>query len=110
MTVTDTAEQPRRPSSIPFPEVAKGEQPLTGFAYSSATVMFGDAAPTLTAPTGAQGTLSYAAAPAEVCTVNATSGALTLDGLGDCVVTATAESTDNHEPGNGRVHRHRGQG
>ena len=76
--------------------MAKGEQPLTGFAYSSDTVMFGDAAPTLTAPTGAQGTLSYAAAPAEVCTVNATSGALTLDGLGDCVVTATAESTDNY--------------
>ena len=76
--------------------VDKGEQPLTGFGYSPATVNFGDAAPTLTAPTGAQGTLSYAATPAEVCTVNATSGALTLDGLGECVVTATAEETANY--------------
>ena len=96
VTVTDTAENPAT-VSIPFPEVAKAKQPLTDFAYSPATVTFGDDAPTFAAPTGAQGTLSYAAAPAEVCTVNATSGALTLDGLGDCVVTATAESTANYE-------------
>ena len=76
--------------------VAKGEQTLTGFAYSPATVTFGDTTPTVTAPTGAQGTLSYAATPAEVCAADATSGALTLDGAGDCVVTATAESTDNY--------------
>ena len=95
VTVTDTAENPAT-VSIPFPEVAKAEQPLTDFAYSPATVTFGDDAPTFAAPTGAQGTLSYAAAPAEVCTVNATSGALTLDGAGDCIVTATAEETANY--------------
>ena len=107
VTVTDVAGNPAD-ASIAFPEVAKGDQTLRGFSCSSATVMFGDPGPTLTAPTGAQGTLSYAASPAEVCTlsyaatpaevctVNAASGALTLDGVGDCVVTATAESTDNH--------------
>ena len=31
-----------------------------------------------------------------MCTVNATSGALTLAGVGDCVVTATAEGTANY--------------
>ena len=31
-----------------------------------------------------------------MCTVNATSGALTLVGMGDCVVTATAEATANY--------------
>ena len=41
-------------------------------------------------------TVSYAATPADVCTVNATSGALTLVGMGDCVVTATAEGTANY--------------
>ena len=57
---------------------------------------FGDPAPTVIAPTGAVTTVSYAATPPEVCTVNATSGALTLAGVGDCVVTATAEATDNY--------------
>ena len=95
--VTDTAGNPAD-VSILFPEVAKGDQTLTGLAYTPATVNFGDAAPTLTAPTGAEGSLSYAASPAEVCTVDATSGALTLVGVGDCMVTATAESTDNYNP------------
>ena len=95
VTVTDAAGNPAD-VSITFPMVAKGDQTLTDFAYNPTTVTFGDTAPTVTAPTGAQGTLSYAATPAEVCTADATSGALTLDGAGDCVVTATAESTDNY--------------
>ena len=95
VTVTDTAGNPTD-VPITFPMVAKGDQKLTDFSYTPATVMFGDAAPTLTAPTGAVTTVSYAATPAEVCTVNATSGALTLVGMGDCVVTATAEATANY--------------
>ena len=95
VTVTDTAGNPAT-VSITFPMVAKGDQKLTDFSYTPATVMFGDAAPTVTAPTGAQTTVSYTATPADVCTVNATSGALTLAGMGDCVVTATAEATDNY--------------
>ena len=97
VTVTDAAGNPADVSII-FPAVAKGDQTLADFDYSPATVMFGAAAPTLTAPTGAEGPLSYAATPAEVCTVNATSGALTLDGAGECVVTATAEETANYNP------------
>ena len=95
VTVTDNAGNPAD-VPIAFPMVAKGDQKLTDFSYSPATVMFGDTAPTLTTPTGAVTTVSYAATPAEVCTVNATSGALTLAGMGDCVVTATAEATDNY--------------
>ena len=77
--------------------MVKGAQTLAGFAYSATTVTFGDAAPTLTAPTvtvptGAPGALSYAAMPADVCTVDA-NGALTLTGAGACTVTVTAAAT-----------------
>ena len=82
---------------IAFPAVAKGEQTLSGFGYSASSVMFGEAAPTVTAPSGAQGALSYAAAPAAVCTVDAATGALTLEGVGSCEVTATAASTANYD-------------
>ena len=95
VTVTDTAGNPAG-VSIAFPAVDKGDQTLSGFAYSADTVTYGDTAPTLRAPTGARGTLSYTATPSEVCTVNATTGALTLAGLGSCVVTAKAASTDNY--------------
>ena len=76
--------------------VAKGDQTLTGFQYSASSVTFGTAAPTVTAPTGAQTTLSYSAAPPAVCTVDSTSGALALVGAGSCVITATAASTANY--------------
>ena len=89
VTVTDTAGNTAT-ASITFPAVAKGDQTLTGFAYSPATVTYGDTAPTVTPPTGAQTTLSYSATPATVCTVDASSGALILAGVGDCVITATA--------------------
>ena len=51
--------------SITFPAVAKGNQTLTGFAYSPATVTYGDTAPTVTAPSGVQTTLSYSATPSD---------------------------------------------
>ena len=82
--------QHRHRVDIAFPAVAKGDQTLTGFAYSPATVTYGDTAPAVTAPGGVQTTLSYSAAPATVCTVDASTGALTLVGVGDCVITATA--------------------
>ena len=34
-----------------------------------------------------------------MCTVNPSTGAFTLAGVGDCVVTATAVVTDNYNPG-----------
>ena len=80
---------------ITFPAVAKGDQTLTGFQYSASSVAFGSAAPTVTAPGGVETTLSYSATPASVCSVDA-SGALTLEGAGECVITATAAGTDDY--------------
>ena len=77
--------------------VAKGAQPLTGFRYSAASVTFGDTAPTVTVPSGAQGALSYSATAPAVCTVDPGSGALTIVGVGDCEVTVTAAVTADYE-------------
>ena len=95
VTVKDTAGNPAT-VSITFPAVAKGNQTLAGFAYSSASVTFGGAAPAVTAPGGVQTTLSYSATPATVCTVDASTGALTLVEVGDCNITATAAGTANY--------------
>ena len=77
--------------------VAQGAQTLTGFRYSAASVTFGDTAPAVTMPSGAQGALSYSAMPATVCTVDRSSGALTIVGAGDCEVTVTAAVTADYE-------------
>ena len=98
VTVSDNASN-RVALTITFPLVAKGDQTLTGFAYGSDTVTFGSAAPAVTEPTGGVGTLGYTASPETVCTVNATTGALTLVGVGECEVTATAGSTDHYNEG-----------
>ena len=98
VTVTDNAGNPAE-VSITFPAVAKGDQTLTGFAYSADSVTFGDTAPTLTAPSGAVGTLGYAATASTVCSVNATAGALTIVGVGECEITVTAASTDHYNAG-----------
>ena len=95
VTVTDTAGNTDT-ASIAFPAVAKGDQTLTGFAYSPASVTFGDTAPAVTAPGGVQTTLSYSATPATVCTVDASTGTLTLVGVGDCNITATAAGTADY--------------
>ena len=95
LTVSDAAGNTAE-VSITFPAVAKGDQTLTGFQYSASSVAFGSAAPTVTAPGGVETTLSYAATPSAVCTVNSSSGALTLAGVGDCEVTVTAAGTDNY--------------
>ena len=95
MTVTDSAANPAD-VSITFPTVDKGDQTLTGFAYSTDTVTFGDTAPTVTAPRGAHTTLAYSATPSTVCTVDSGTGALTLAGVGSCVVTVTAASDANY--------------
>ena len=98
VTVTDCAGNPAT-VSITFPAVAKGNQTLTGFAYSPATVTYGDTAPTVTAPSGVQTTLSYSATPSDVCTVDASTGALTLEGVGECAITATAAPSDDYNQG-----------
>ena len=101
VTVSDTAGNTAE-VSITFPAVARGDQTLTGFGYSASSVAFGSTAPTVTAPTGVQTTLSYSATPSTVCRVNASSGALTLAGLGDCVITATAAGTDDYNEATAR--------
>ena len=95
VTVSDEAGNPAT-TTLTFPAVAKGDQTLSGFEYSPASVTFGNTAPTLTAPTGAVTTVGYTDTPASVCTVNATSGTLTLAGVGSCVITATAASNSNY--------------
>ena len=96
VTVSDTAGNTAE-VSITFPAVAKGDQTLTGFQYSASSVAFGSTAPTVTAPSGVETTLSYSAAPSTVCTVNSSSGALTLAGVGSCVITATAAGSDDYD-------------
>ena len=92
VTVADTAGNSAT-FDIVFPAVGKGDQTLSGFQYSASSVSFGSAAPTVTAPSGVQTTLEYSAPPSTVCTVNDTTGALTIVGIGSCEITATAAST-----------------
>ena len=95
VTVTDAAGNPAE-VALTFPAVAKGDQTLTGFKYSASSVVFGSAAPTVTAPTGAQTTLSYSATPSTVCTVDSGTGALTIVAAGECVITVTAAADENY--------------
>ena len=96
VTVSDAAGN-TDPVPIAFPPVAKGDQTLTGFQYSSNTVMLESPAPTVTAPSGAQGVLSYSVTASTVCTVGSSTGVLTLvGGVGDCEVIATAADTANY--------------
>ena len=81
---------------IPFSAVAKGDQTLTGFHYSASSVTFGSTAPAVTAPSGAQTTVSYSTTPAAVCAVSPSTGVLSLVGSGRCEITATAASTDDY--------------
>ena len=97
-TVTDRAGNPGT-ADIAFPAVAKGTQDLSAFAYAAATVTYGDLAPTVIAPTGVPTTLSYAATPATVCTVDSSTGELTIQGAGICTITATAALDANYDEG-----------
>ena len=101
VTVSDTAGNTDT-VDLTFPAVGKGDQPLSGFAYSADSVTFGSPAPTVTEPTGGQTNLSYLAPPETVCTVNPSTGALTIVGVGTCVITATAEGTDNYNEATAR--------
>ena len=97
VAVTDTAGNSQE-VLIVFPEVAKGSQFLSDFAYSPASISFGDPVPELTAPTGAPGTtIAYMSDTLLVCTVDASTGALTIVGNGVCTITVTASETDDYE-------------
>ena len=109
VTVTDDAGNPAG-VSVSLPEVLKGDQPLTGFAYSAAAVVYGNAVPTVIPPTGVKTTLSYAATPPEVCTVTAGDGALSLVEVGECVITVTAEVHRRLQRGQRHLHGKRAAG
>ena len=96
VTVTDAAGNTST-VTINFSKVDKGEQTLTGFGYRAAALNFGATAPALKAPEGAAVTLTYTTTSADVCTVNAASGALTIIGVGECVISATAAGNENYE-------------
>ena len=96
VTVTDTGGNTTE-EEVTFPEVSKGNQILSGFSYVASGITFGDSAPAVVAPTGAQTPVTYAASPEEVCTVEPDTGALTIVGLGNCVVTASAAGDANYE-------------
>jgi hypothetical protein len=85
--------------SLSWPAVSKIPQTLTGFAYQPRQIKFGDAAPTLTPPSGAVGALSYRSQTTAVCTVDGSSGALTVLADGTCTVIATAAATPTHLAG-----------
>ena len=96
VTVSDAAGNSAM-VSITFPAVDKGDQALSGFQYSPSSVTYGAATvPTVTAPTGVLTTISYSATPASVCTVDPSSGALTLVGAGICEITATAAGSAHY--------------
>ena len=82
---------------IVFPEVVKGSQSLTAFSYNPLSIIFGDPAPTLVAPPGARGALSYESDTPSVCTVETSTGALTILRNGTCTITVTAAATDDYE-------------
>ena len=94
VTITDGAGN-TTDVKINFPAVGKGEQTLSGFTYGVASLTYG-VTPKVTAPAGATETLEYSAAPSNVCTVDATSGALTILDAGTCTITVTAPAGPNH--------------
>ena len=97
IAITDTAGNTQE-VLIAFPGVEKGSQSLGGFSYNPTSIAFDDPVPELTAPTGAPGTtIAYMSDTPLVCTVDASTGALTIVGDGICTITVTASETDNYQ-------------
>ncbi|MCY4618304.1 MAG: fibronectin type III domain-containing protein, partial [Chloroflexi bacterium] len=89
--------------SLSWPSVNKIPQILRGFAYTPSSIRFGDAAPSLTPPSGAVGALSYRSQTTAVCAVGSASGALSILAEGTCTVIATAAATATHLAGTARA-------
>lgn len=78
--------------------VSKTTQTIS-FAEDSKTISYGDAAPTnaLTqTPAEGGGAVTYNSSDEHVASVNATTGALTINNAGTCTITATAAENDNY--------------
>ena len=96
IVVTDAADNHQQVVVV-FPDVAKGYQSLDDFAYNPSSIAFSEPAPAPVAPLGAQGSLSYASDTQLVCTVQASTGALTILRDGACTIALTAAATDDYE-------------
>ena len=98
IATVSVADQAGNSSSvnISFPEVEKGDQVLSGFAYSASSASTAKPAPTVIPPSGVRTTLSYAALPESVCSVDDSTGELSLSGAGRCIITASASADANY--------------
>jgi alpha-tubulin suppressor-like RCC1 family protein/uncharacterized protein YjdB len=75
--------------------VRKGTPVLTATADLSST--FGEDGPTIAKPTSeSRGAISFASSNAEVATVNATTGQVTIEGAGKATITVTQAATDDY--------------
>ena len=75
--------------------VRKGTPVLTAMADLSST--FGEDGPTIAKPTSeSRGAISFASSNAEVATVNATTGQVTIEGAGKATITVTQAATDDY--------------
>ena len=82
-------------TAISIESRAKDEPALAWFSYAPQTATVGGEAPQLaTRPDDSRvGSLRYSARPSGTCTVDASSGALTIIAPGTCTVTVTSAST-----------------
>ena len=93
--VTDSAGNSSE-VTIAFPAIEKGDQDISDFAYSPASIRLGEPAPTLIPPRNVKTTLSYVAAPDSVCSVDGVTGELTIGGEGRCTIIASASANANY--------------
>ena len=96
IVVTDVAGNIQEVVII-FPEVTMGYQSLSNFAYDPSSIVLGDPAPALVAPSDARGDLSYASNTPSVCLVETSTGALTIISSGTCTIAVTVASTEDYE-------------
>ena len=79
-------------------EVEKATPDLA-FSYDPDDPKVDDPNPTLEPPADSHLDLEYSATPESVCTVNSTTGALTIEGAGECTITVSFDGSNTHEAG-----------
>ena len=83
-------------------EVEKATPDLE-FSYDPADPKVDAPNPTLEPPADSHLDLEYEAAPEEVCDVHETTGALTIEGAGECTITVSFDGSATHEAGSARA-------
>ncbi len=70
---------------------------LSGLGLSSSSVVFGAAAPTITAPTSASsGAITYTSGTLGTATIDSATGVIAIVGVGSTVITATQAANSNY--------------